>query len=168
MEEKNINTLEEEIKSVENEDLENKEEVKSCDTLLAEQKDTFLRMIAEKQNEIKRVEKDAENKSLNTIRKIMKDLIPISSDLKKAAQSLNEKDKKGVELIQKNINHLLQRNAIEEVKVKIGDEFNPHEHQAIAAKESEEHESGAVIEIIQNTYKFKGEVIVPALVITAE
>jgi molecular chaperone GrpE len=168
MEDKNINNMDQEINSVENENLEDKTAEKSCETLLAEQKDSYLRIVAEKQNEIKRIEKDAENKSLNTIRKIMKDLIPISNDIKKAAQTLNDKDKKGIELIQKNINHLLIKNSIQEVEVKVGDEFNAHEHQAIAAKESEEHESGMIIEVLQNTFKFKGEVIVPALVITAE
>jgi molecular chaperone GrpE len=46
----------------------------------------------------------------------------------------------------------------------VGQPFNPQFHQAIMQVESEEHEEGIVVEVIQKGYLLKDKVIRPAMV----
>lgn len=74
--------------------------------------------------------------------------------------SLGENLKKGVLGINMQLTSILRGYGVEEVG-KIGDKFDPHEHEALA----DEGDTGNVKDVLQKGYKMKDRIIRPAKVI---
>ena len=74
--------------------------------------------------------------------------------------NLPENLKKGILGINMQLNSILKDYGVEEVG-KIGDKFDPHEHEALA----DEGDTGVVKDVLQKGYKMKDRIIRPAKVI---
>lgn len=148
---------------------ETESESKSSDILLAEQKDYYLRIIADYENKIKRVQLDASRLSDYAIEKFARDLIPLLSAFESAAKDplISEGSRKGIELIIKNFLDALHKNGISKIHVNIGEDFDSERHQAISSRQETEVEEGKILEIIQHGFSFHNKLIVPAFVITS-
>ena len=71
--------------------------------------------------------------------------------------------RKGFELIYKQLWETLAKQGLERIEAR-GKPFDPHVHMAIERVETEEHEDGFVIEVLQPGYIFHGRVLRPATV----
>ena len=70
----------------------------------------------------------------------------------------------GIELISQKLKTILEQEGIQPVAEDKG-EFDPTCHEAISSEESAEHESGEIIEVLQQGYKMPdGRVLRPAMV----
>lgn len=69
----------------------------------------------------------------------------------------------GVTLIQGKFKRLLDEQSVEAVDP-VGQPFDPNLHQAIAMDDSDEHESGTVIETLQKGYVSGDILLRPAMV----
>jgi molecular chaperone GrpE len=77
-----------------------------------------------------------------------------------------EKIKEGVNLTYTQLTKVLEKNGIKAVECE--GEMNPDVHQAIMQVESEEKETGEIVQVLQKGYTIKERLLRPAMVSTAK
>jgi hypothetical protein len=77
-----------------------------------------------------------------------------------------EKIKEGLDLTYNQLTKVLEKNQIKAVNT--DGEFDPDVHQAILQVESEEHNSGDIVQVMQKGYTIKERILRPAMVSTAK
>ena len=143
----------------------------------AEYKDKYLRAHADFENSKKRLEKDKMNAVSYANESFAKDILAVMDSFENAISSMGsaegdnssevlEKMKEGIELTFTQLKKILEKNHIKEIGCE--GEFNPEVHQAIMQIESEEHESGDVVQVMQKGYTIKDRVLRPAMVSTSK
>ncbi|PRX28351.1 molecular chaperone GrpE [Orenia metallireducens] len=133
--------------------------------------DRLQRLQAEFSNYRKRVIKEKSNLAEQATKDFIVELLPIIDNFERAlASSLNDEGDgvlKGVEMIYRQLNNLLTKTGVEAI-VTVGEEFDPNLHNAVMKEESEDYESGVIIEELQKGYIFNESVIRPAMVKVSE
>ena len=74
--------------------------------------------------------------------------------------------KEGVNLTFEQLKKILEKNSIKEVDC--SGEFDPEVHQAIMQVESDDHEVGDVVQVMQKGYTIKDRILRPAMVSTCK
>lgn len=128
----------------------------------------FLRAQADLDNFRRRTRKEKEDQAKYASLPLVEQLLPVLDNFERAlAASQEAKDidtlAKGVEMVFRQIQETLQKEGLEVIE-SVGTPFDPSVHQAVMMVESEEYESGFVVEEIQKGYKLKDRVIRPAMV----
>ena len=142
-----------------------------------EYKDKYLRAYADFENAKKRLEKDKANAVAYANQSFAKDILAVMDSFDNALASLKdaneenaaevlEKMKEGVELTYNQLKKILEKNHIKEIDCDC--EFNPEVHQAIMQVDSDEHESGDIVQVMQKGYTIKDRVLRPAMISTAK
>ena len=128
-------------------------------------KDKYFRLLADFENYKRRNNEEKEKFKKQAVRRLIEELIPVLDNFNIAANLLDEEDKstKGILMIYQNMEDTLLNNGLSVIK-DIDVEFDPNIHHAILIEESEDFDSGKVIEIIQCGYILNGKLIKPALV----
>ena len=137
---------------------------------IAELNNKLIRLQADFMNYRKRAEKEKENSISYGIEAIVLELLPIVDNFQRALESELDKENsfyQGVKMIEQQLINLLNKNNVVEIE-SVGREFNPNYHHAVFMEESEEFDSGVVIEILQKGYSLKDKVIRPAMVKVAK
>ncbi len=152
-------------------------EEKSLDQLLAEaqakieeQRETWLRALAEAENARKRAQTEIAAAHKYGIERLAESLLPVLDSLEAAlgAESADAAAlKSGVELTLKQLRGSLERARVAEISPAAGERFDPHRHQAIAAVEADA-EPNSIVAVIQKGYSLHERVIRPALVTVAK
>ncbi len=143
----------------------------------AEWKDKFLRAHADFENSKKRLEKDKMNAVSYANESFARDMLAVIDSFENALESIEgadeahssevlEKMKEGVNLTYEQLKKVLEKNHIKEIVCE--GEFNPEVHQAIMQVESDKHESGDIVQVMQKGYTIKDRVLRPAMVSTAK
>jgi len=143
----------------------------------ADWKDKFLRAHADFENSKRRLEKDKMNAVSYANESFAKDILAVMDSFDNALSSMEgaiednssevlEKMKEGVNLTFEQLKKILEKNSIKEIDC--DGEFNPEVHQAIMQIESDEHESGEVVQVMQKGYTIKDRVLRPAMVSTCK
>lgn len=169
-EEQTSNTSENEEQSLESE----LEEMKA---LVAEWEDKYLRTHANFENSKRLLAKDKAAAVAYANESFASDLLSVVDSFESALATINaaetdqsnevlEKIKEGLNLTYGQLNKVLEKNGIKAVDT-AGD-FNPEVHQAIMQVESEERESGQIVQVLQKGYTIKDRVLRPAMVSTAK
>ncbi len=130
------------------------------------------RLQADFSNYKKRIEKEKKRANQQAIKELVEDLLPIIDNFERALNTSQDSEEaadvlKGVEMIYKQLVDLLHKKGVEEIAT-VGEEFDPNFHEAAMTEESEEYESGVIIEEMQPGYKLDNLVIRPAMVKIAE
>lgn len=135
-----------------------------------ELKDQLLRALAENDNLRKRFQKEKEDALKFGATNLAKDMISIADNLKRALENKSENSAalaealiSGVDLILKDVENIFQRHGIEQIKSH-GEVFDPHLHQAVFEAESEEHDPGIIMQVVQDGYKIHERLLRPAMV----
>ncbi len=132
--------------------------------------DRLLRLAAEFDNYKKRAARERQEYVALANERLVKELLPVLDDLERALQAAAEHEEAqledGVRLVHRSLAQLLEREGVEEIDT--SGPFDPHVHEAMLARPSEEAESGDVLDVIQKGYKIGGRVVRPARVIVAE
>lgn len=90
--------------------------------------------------------------------------LSIYDDLKRAIEFVGEEQaKQGLADVQKKFRDLLHADGLEEIEMKVGEEFDPNLAEAISYEENEVGE-GKVIETVEVGLKIGGRVVKPAKV----
>ncbi len=135
-----------------------------------EAEDKFLRTHADFENIKKRLEREKYQAIDYASEKFAKDLLSTIDTLEMALQSatcdapaeeLLPKLKEGIELTLKNLVSSFEKNHILAVEA---DEFDPEHHNAVMQINSDEHEHGAIVQVLQKGYKLKDRLLRPAMV----
>ncbi len=134
--------------------------------------DGWQRERAEFQNYRRRVERDQAQEKLNITGQVIKKYLPILDDMERAlktrpAQGEGAAWSEGVELIYRKLQTILENEGVERIPAE-SQLFDPTMHEALTHEDSPDHESGQVIEVIQQGYKIGDRVLRPALVRVAK
>jgi molecular chaperone GrpE len=138
------------------------------DQLAAEKtdlKDRLLRALADFDNFRRRAERDRSEYVQFAAMEILRDLIPILDDFRRALkiETADKEYAKGIELIAQRLFETLKKAGLEPIEA-AGKPFDPNLHQAVDRVQSEELPDQTVLEEYQSGYNFKGKLLRPAMV----
>ena len=143
--------------------------LKQAELAVQEHRDAWLRARAEADNIRKRAQADIANAHKYAIENFSTELLAVKDSLETALaveNASNESLKNGVELTLKQLNSVFSKFHIEEINP-LGEKFDPHQHQAISAIESDAAPN-TVVQVLQKGYRLNDRVIRPALVIVSK
>jgi molecular chaperone GrpE len=137
---------------------------------LKEAEDKYVRVFSEFENYKRRLEKEKTQAIEYSSEKFARDLLPILDNLQMAIKSANEnsdieKLQEGVELTLKNFLSMLQKNNVEKISTEEG--YDPNLHEAVMRVDSDEVESGEIVQTLQEGYKLKDRVLRATMVSVA-
>ena len=134
-------------------------------------KDQLLRTMAEFDNYKRRTEKEIIENIQSAGREVIEDLLPVIDDFQRSLQhadpAKSEALLEGINLVYKNLMKVLTKRGLIEIDA-VGKEFNPDEHDALMQVDSEEYESGFVVDEHSKGYKLNDKVIRHAQVLVAK
>lgn len=166
----------EEVETVE-EETETVDPLEAALAEASEYKDKYLRAHADFENSKRRLEKDKSNAVSYANESFAKDILAVIDSFENALASIDgvdeenssevlEKMKEGVNLTYEQLKKILEKNNI--LEVDCSGEFDPEVHQAIMQVESDEHEEGDVVQVMQKGYTIKDRILRPAMVSTCK
>ena len=130
--------------------------------------DGWQRSRAEFSNYKKRVERDASQTYQQAAGSVLRQFLGVADDLDRALKNRPHKGEgavwsKGIELIYRKLLSALEAEGVTPIQA-LGEQFDPAFHEAIMSEESNEHESGQIIEIVEQGYMLGDRILRPARV----
>jgi len=130
--------------------------------------DGWQRARADFTNYKKRVEREQAQTYQNAAGNILKRYLGILDDLERALKSRPQDGEgaawaEGIELIYRKLQSILESEGIQLMEAE-GKPFDPNLHEAIMSEDSDQHESGQIIEVLQRGYYLGDRVLRPAMV----
>lgn len=148
-------------------------ELKRVEAENAELKNSLARRQADFENYRKRVDRERTETYNRVVADIAGKLLPVSDNLKRALETeasveAGESDAfrhflSGVDLIWKQLNGVLDAFGIKPI-VAVGEQFDPHLHEAVVTEPTDEYEPDTVMQEIRTGYRLGDKLIRPALV----
>lgn len=148
-------------------------ELKRVQAENAELKASLARRQADFENYRKRVERERTETYNRVVADVAEKLLPVSDNLKRALEAeasveAAESDEfrhflSGVDLIWKQLNGVLEGLGIKPIAA-VGEQFNPHIHEAVVTEATDEYEPDTVMQEIRSGYRLGDKLIRPALV----
>jgi len=151
-------------------------ELEAAQAEIVKLKDAFLRAKAEEDNVRRRAEKEVANSRKFAVEGFSKEMLGVFDSLKLAvtvelADDVDETVKsvhEGVNITLKQLQSAFSKFSIEEISPEVGDKLDPNLHQAMSMVESDEVESGCIINVIQAGFQLHDRLLRPAMVVVAK
>ena len=141
-----------------------REKVSEIEKTLSEEKEKYLRMLAEYDNFRKRSQKEREGIYTDAVSDVVGQILPIADNLERAGMySEGEKVAEGLRLTMNALNECLSKLGVTAFGVP-GDKFDPNLHNAIMHEEDESKGEGEIVEVFQPGYKRGDKIIRYAMV----
>ena len=147
-------------------------EVEELQSKVAELEDRYLRANADFDNMKRRLEKEKMQAISYAHEVFARDLLPVIDSLEMAILAGNNTDvesgellskvKEGIELTIEQFRKAFEKHGVE--LVDIDGTFDPNFHEAVMQLESEEKNSGEILQVFQKGYKIKERILRPAMV----
>lgn len=127
--------------------------------------DKFMRLQADFANYKRRTEAQKTEFVELGVKKVVNDLLPVIDNFERALDSIEDKDSTydGIMMIKDQLTDVLKKEGIVEMKA-LGEEFDPTYHHAVLTEDSDEYDSGYVIEVLQKGYLINEKTLRPAMV----
>jgi len=148
------------------------DKIAELENKVKEEQEKYLRVHADFENIKKRLEREKYQAIEYASEKFAKDLLSPIDTLEMAlaaeqaadlpAEELLAKLKEGVELTIKNFYTAFEKHDI--TTVETDGEFDPNIHDAIMQAQSDEHEDGEIVQVMQKGYMYKERLLRPAMV----
>jgi grpE len=138
---------------------------------IAELTDKYYRANADFENMKKRLEKEKTEIASYANEKFARDLLPVLDALEMAVNFETEGDeyaakiKEGINITIDQFKKCFEKNGISEAVV---GEFDPNFHNAVMQVQSDDVESGKIVQVIQKGYLINGRILRPAMVSIAK
>jgi molecular chaperone GrpE len=134
--------------------------------------DSYLRGVAEMENQRKRGQRDLENALKYGAERLLGELLPVKDSLEMAIASLGDKPEAaalhtGVDMTLKLLDSALERQGVSEISPAKGEVFDHEWHEAMATQESAEVPADRILTTVQKGYKLNGRLLRPARVLVA-
>ena len=151
---------------------EQEDEIQALKDKIAELEDKLLRDMAEFENIKKRTQKEKEQAIAYAHEKFARDLLSVVDALESGKSSIDmEKEAteevlkqliEGIDLTISQFKKVFEKHDISLIDIESG--FDPHFHEAVMKVDSDKHESGEIVQVLQKGYKIKDRVLRPAMV----
>ena len=146
-----------------------KKAVEQKELELKEQKEMFLRKLAESENSKRIMRKETDMLIENANIKFLKEVLGVVDNFDRAVESAHLTDDKeriieGIKLIDRQFHQVFEKMGVKAYESK-GERFDPSKHEAISVQTNTKYQDGIVIEEHQKGYTFSGRVLRPAKVI---
>ena len=152
------------MKKVKSTDQQEKAQVVESTENLEKKDDLLLRALADYQNLVKRTEKEKTEILARANKNIIEEMVQVLALLKRAQDHLNDS---GLEMAIAEYAKILQRNGLESIEPKVGDEFSAHLHEAIELADG--GTKNTIANLLEVGYKWKdGLILKPAKVIVCK
>ena len=148
-------------------------ELKRVEAENAELKNSLARRQADFENYRKRMDRERSETYNRVVADVAEKLLPVSDNLKRALEAESsveaaESDEfrhflSGVDLIWKQLSGVLDALGVKPISA-VGEQFNPHVHEAVVTEATDEYEPDTVIQEIRSGYKIGDKLIRPVLV----
>ena len=128
----------------------------------------WQRSRAEFANYKKRVEREQAQIYQNASGELIKRYLEIVDDLDRALKNRPQEGEgaawaSGVELVYRKLLAILENQGVKSMDAE-GQQFDPTLHEAITSEDSDQHESGQIIEVVQKGYTLGDRILRPAMV----
>ncbi len=145
-----------------------KEALSKKEAELSDQKDQYLRLMAEYQNYRNRTTEEKKKIYGDAKMDCVKELLNVMDSFERALEApcADENYKKGVEMTFSQIQKAFEKLGVTEV-APLGEAFDPNLHNAIKQVDDSEFESDKVCEVFQKGYLLGDRLIRPAMVAVA-
>ncbi|MHC1782910.1 MAG: nucleotide exchange factor GrpE [Anaerolineaceae bacterium] len=145
-----------------------KEELEKSNAKADEFSDGWQRERADFQNYKRRVERDQIMQAQEINGRIIKRFLAVQDDLDRALKNRPTGSEaatwsEGIELVNRKLASILESENVKIIDAE-NQQFDPNFHEALSHEESSDHESGQIIEVIQQGYTLGDRVLRPALV----
>jgi len=142
---------------------------------VAKYKDEYIRTHADFENSKKRIEKEKATAVSFANESFANDMLGILDSIESALGSVKQADTDvdsmkdfvdGFELVYDQTLKALSRNGVEQIVCE--GEFDPNVHQVLMQVDSQDYETGHIVDVMQKGYMIKDRVLRPAMVSTAK
>jgi len=174
-EEESVESNEEVLDDANSSKTQEESELKKCKDELKAWEDKYLRNAAEFENIKKRMEREKEKSVAYAQEQFARDLLPVIDSLELALSSIPSSEegdehlaklREGVQLTLEQFVKTFEKHHIKVIE--IDDGFDPNFHDAVMQVDSEEHESGQIVQVLQKGYMYKERLLRPAMVSVAK
>jgi Molecular chaperone GrpE (heat shock protein) len=141
------------------------EQLQVCQREVSEWKERATRIAADMENYKRRISKEQAQWRILAQADLLKDLLPIVDNFERAMAHGDINADQGITMIYQSLQAFLLQAGVKEVSYA---EFNPTYHEALIQVESEDHQSGAVVAVLEKGYAMGDYVIRPAKVSVAK
>ncbi len=138
-------------------------QLEACSKEQAEWKERALRLSADLENYKRRMEKEQGHWMQRAQATLLEGLLPIVDNFDRAVA--HAQDNEGISMIHNELQAYLEKAGVKEVAC---DQFDPTYHEALMQIESEDKESGQIVEVLQKGYQLGEHVLRPAKVSVAK
>jgi molecular chaperone GrpE len=143
-------------------------------TALTAERDKYLdlaqRVQADFENYRKRAAREQERLVAHAHERLVRELLPILDDLERALEAADRHEEaqlvEGVKLVEQSLRNALRKEGL--VEIETDGAFDPHVHEALLTRPSDDAEPGSVLEVVQRGYRVGDKIVRPARVIVAE
>lgn len=129
--------------------------------------DKYQRCLAEFDNFRKRTAKELSERRNDGVRDACEKLLPVIDNFERALSAAENKEDnfyKGIELISRQFDNVLDELGVKLIETEPGSEFDTNLHYAVAHTEDENFGENTIAEVLQKGYVHKERVIRPAMV----
>ncbi len=139
----------------------------------AEQRDKWIRAMAELENVRRRMRKELETTINLANADLIRELVEVADNFQRALDASKEPEdgpaaalKRGVTLIEDQFLEILKRNGLTRIECQ-GQPFDPNLHEAVSQIETDEVASEHIVVVVQEGYLLNNVVLRPARVVVA-
>ncbi len=138
-------------------------EIESLKKQLDEQKDRYIRQVAEFDNFRKRSQKEREEYIKYANEQLILELIDVWEGLGRGLENAKKSENKdklieGIELVYKQFQDVLEKNGLSTINA-VGEKFDPYRHEAMMITQTDECEEDTVLEEFAKGYMLNNNVI---------
>lgn len=144
------------------------EKMAELEAKLEEADSRYYRLQADFDNSRRRAKLDLEASEKYRAQSLISDLLPAMDNFERALQMAADNEQarpilQGMEMVYRSLLEALKGEGAVQIEA-VGNEFDPHIHQAVMQVEVEGFESNVVVEEFQKGYMLKDRVVRPAMV----
>lgn len=136
-----------------------------------EYRDRFMRALADAENARKRSERDRREAENFGGSKLARDMLPVYDNLKRALDAANDEQREaakalleGVELTMRELLNVFEKHGIQLIAPKVGDRFDPQQHQAMFEAPLPGTKAGDIIQVAAEGFMLHDRLLRPAQV----
>ena len=136
-----------------------------------EQRDAWLRAVAETENMRKRAQADVAAAHKFGVERFAEGLLPVMDSLEAALAAATDSPqalRDGLELTLRQLKAAFQKASLIEIAPAAGARFDPHQHQAMAAVEAQNAAPNSIVSVVLKGYILHERIVRPALVTVAK